>query len=102
MTTGNDIYTGYQLREIFGMRMGQSGFKPMELAWVCPVDKTHRLSWSEFNKHVYCHECEKDYFTLLCPKSNNPHTDIKIYQKELKKMAPLMNQWTLKMYRGFK
>jgi len=99
MSSGNDIYSGYQLQKLFGMRSGAALFTAMELGWVCPVDKTHNIGWSEFNQHLYCEECDKDYFTFLCKKAKNQHTTTAIYQQELKKFSKQLQYWTVEKYK---
>ena len=95
----NKFYTDKQLKKIFGMRLsGTALFDPLELGWVCPENRTHRITWSEFNKHIWCHNCEMDYFTFLCPKMMNPFTTPGIFQKETELMASEMAKWTLGSY----
>jgi hypothetical protein len=87
----NDFYSG----KPFGIAI----FDPMELGWVCPIDKSHRIDWSEFNCHVWCYECRKDYFTLLCPKQMNPFTTPKILKEETGKLQSEMDKWTMARYK---
>ena len=28
----------------------------------CPKGKAHKIDYSEFEKHIWCYKCEKDYF----------------------------------------
>ncbi len=57
----NDRYSDEQLRDGFGMRGGGAGlFAPQELGYRCPVGHAN-LTWSEFNEHIWCYKCEKDY-----------------------------------------
>jgi len=96
----NDFYSDKQLKKLFGTRpQGISIFDPMELGWVCPIDKSHRIDWSEFNYHVWCYECEKDYFTLLCPKEMNPFTTQRILMEETEKVQSEMDKWTVGKYK---
>jgi len=98
----NDFFIDEQLKEKFGMRPtnGMSLFLPIELGWVCPIDEHHETTWSEFVDHIWCYDCQKDYFTLLCPKIVNPFTSEEIVAKEMARMKPLMDQWTLEKYKN--
>ena len=58
--------TNEQLTKEYGKRdlpPGAVAFdQPQELGYICP--KGHGgdwLAWSEFNDHIWCYECEKDY-----------------------------------------
>lgn len=73
-------------------------FDAMELGWVCPKDKNHRITWSEFKDHVWCYQCKKDYFTLLCPKKMNPFTTEMILAKEIHNVKKIKKGWTLDRY----
>jgi len=97
----NDFYSDKQLKKLFGMRpSGIAIFEPMELGWVCPIKPEHEIGWSEFNKHIWCYQCKKDYFTLLCPKQMNPFTTKRILQKEIEQMAKEISKWTLEKYKN--
>jgi len=99
----NDFYNDKELKELFGLRpSGQPLFEPEELGWACPQDKKHRITWSEFEKHIWCTACDKDYFTLLCPKAMNPLTTKKILESEKAKMQPLIDRWNIEKYRRLK
>ena len=38
--------------------------QPFELGYRCP--KGHKnITWSEFNDHIWCYQCEKDYHYAL-------------------------------------
>ena len=52
-----------QLKKKFGMRaVGQSFDQPCELGYQCPKGHIGEdLSWSEFNEHIWCPRCKKDY-----------------------------------------
>jgi hypothetical protein len=57
----NDRYTDDELKEKFGMRGGGTAlFGPQELGYRCPNGHAD-LTWSEFNEHIWCYKCEKDY-----------------------------------------
>jgi len=55
--------TDEQLEKEYGRRpIGQPFDYPQELGYICP--KGHGgdyLTWSEFNDHIWCFNCEKDY-----------------------------------------
>ena len=95
----NNIYTDWELSDLFGKRPeGQPLFEPAELGWVCPINPSHEITWSEFSAHLWCYDCLMDYFTLLCPKQMNPFTTENILKEETVLMAPLMEFWTLEKY----
>jgi len=99
----NDFYSDNELEKMFGKRPeGTAIFQPMELGWVCPVDESHEITWSEFSSHIWCYDCQKDYFSLLCPKQMNLFTTKTILAKEIASMAPLMAEWTLDKYKTLK
>src|SRR4030043_400158 len=100
----NDFYSDNDLGKIFGSRSTSASavFDAMELGWVCPIDAIHEITWSEFQQHIWCYECRKDYFTLLCPKQMNPFTTSIILKKETEQMAPEMAKWTLEKYKNYR
>jgi len=55
--------TDEQLEKEYGRRPeGQPFDGPQELGYICP--KGHGgdyLTWSEFNAHIWCYKCERDY-----------------------------------------
>lgn len=97
----NNFYSDVELEKLFGKRKtgGTPLFEPQELGWNCPINKKHLLTFSEFNEHLWCYNCEKDYFSLLCPKGMNSYTTLTILKEETKKMLPLMKKWSLKKYK---
>lgn len=96
----NDFYSDYELASIFGRRpIGTGLFEPIELGWVCPEDHTHETTWSEFNKHIWCYQCKKDYFTLICPKMLTTFTSEIILKKETEKLWPLIKEWNIEKYK---
>ena len=101
---GNDFYLDEELRELFGLRNDGKPcdvlFEPKELGWLCPVDEEHRITWSEFKQHIWCFDCAKDYFSLLCPKRMNPETVDFILKAETARISPLMQEWTIEKYRA--
>jgi hypothetical protein len=48
--------------EAYGKRPtdGMGLFEPQELGYRCPEGHAH-ITWSEFNEHIWCYECEKDF-----------------------------------------
>lgn len=96
----NDFYTDEQLEQLFGRRLEAIAiFEPMGLGWVCPFDPGHDITWSGFNMHIWCYECDKDYFTLLCPKQMKPFTATHILRRERELVLPEMKRWTIEWYR---
>ena len=99
----NNFYANKELEEIFGKRpKGVMLFDAMELGWACPISPKHEITYSEFNDHIWCYTCEKDFFSLLCPKQMNPFTTKAIFEKEKKEMAPEMAEWTTEKYVALK
>jgi hypothetical protein len=98
----NDFFTDEQLKEKFGMRPtdGIPLFSPIELGWICLIDEHHETTWSEYQSHLWCYDCQKDYFTLLCPKIVNPYASEKVVAEEMASLKPLMDQWTLEKYKN--
>lgn len=98
----NDFFTDDQLKEKFGMRPtgGTPLFAPIELGWVCPINDHHETEWSEFRDHLWCYDCEKDYFILICPKIVNPYASEEVVADEMASLKPLMDQWTLERYKA--
>lgn len=35
---------------------------PQRFEMRCPCGKGHKITYSEFEKHIWCYTCEKDYF----------------------------------------
>ena len=99
----NDFYSDQELKILFGMRPhATSLFEPMELGWVCPIDCHHKITWSEFVDHIWCYPCQRDYFTLLCPKQMNPFTTDEILEEEKRIVIDEMKKWTMKKYKELK
>jgi len=100
----NDFYSDKELELLFGKRETEIKdaiilFDAAELGWLCPVDPAHDITWSEFNEHIWCYDCQKDYFSLLCPKGMNPHTTQTIVKKETQKIQAEVKKWTLEKYK---
>jgi len=100
----NNIYTDIELERLFGRRSGGGTalFEPVELGWLCPIDETHEIAWSEFNSHIWCFNCSMDYFTLLCPKKyipGHPYMSRAVVEEETKIIEPLRKEWTLEKYK---
>ena len=101
----NDFYTDAELEELFGKREVVKGivlFDPIELGWVCPNDKHHMTTWSEFEGHIWCYACEMDWFTLLCNRIVNPFTTEKVVRRESNKLKEEVSKWTIERYKNFK
>ena len=98
----NKFYTDIELESLFGRRPtdGIPLFGAMELGWVCPIEHDHYIDWSEFKDHIWCYDCSKDFFTLLCPKRMNPYTTESILEEEIESVAALVAEWTLEKYKG--
>jgi len=41
------------------------GQSPIVYDIECPFCKDHRTTWSEFEKHIWCFDCEKDIYIYL-------------------------------------
>ena len=55
-------YTDKQLKKKYGMRFcnGIIVFFPQEYGYRCPKGHSN-ITWSEFNDHLWCYDCKKDY-----------------------------------------
>lgn len=31
----------------------------------CPLNKNHKIDWSEFEKHIWCYQCEMDIYLTV-------------------------------------
>jgi len=57
----NDKYTDMQLAMKYGRRREGTGIdEPTELGYRCSAGHSN-ITWSEFNQHIWCYVCEKDY-----------------------------------------
>lgn len=57
----NDRYSDKELKHIYGKRpKGTPLFAPQELGYRCPLGHAN-ITWSEFNEHIWCYVCEKDF-----------------------------------------
>jgi len=104
----NDFFQDKQLEQIFGKRPTAGAialFEPIELGWVCPVcpeKKNYNITWSEFVDHIWCYNCQKDFFTLLCPKKMNPYTTERVLEYERQSVCEKMEFWTIEKYKNLK
>lgn len=39
--------------------------KPITYEIICPICKSHNITWSEYEKHIWCYDCEKDVLITL-------------------------------------
>lgn len=61
MIVANDRYTDEKLLAEYGVRpQGNGLFSPKEMGYRCPKGHSN-IDWSEFNEHIWCYECKKDY-----------------------------------------
>ena len=96
----NDFYTDIELEALFGKRVeGIPLFDAFELGWACPKNSKHRITYSEFRDHIWCYDCKKDFFSLLCKKQMNPFTTENILKEEIELLKAEMATWTLQKYR---
>jgi len=59
--------TEFHLARTFGARQGDMAvFEADELGYRCPLGH-ERVTWSEFNEHIWCYTCGLDILTHKCP-----------------------------------
>jgi hypothetical protein len=66
---------------------GNALFEPSELGYLCP--KKHRasnISWSEFQEHVWCCKCEKDYKSKDCLLQRPDYWTVEEWDRFIKAM----------------
>lgn len=60
----NDKYSDEELKKKYGLRnLGKAAiplFEPQELGYRCPEGHAN-ITWSEFNEHIWCYVCKKDF-----------------------------------------
>ncbi len=58
-----------ELAKQFGRRsQGQPLFEPCEWGYRCPNGhRGQHTTWSEFNKHIWCHKCNLEFPSETCP-----------------------------------
>lgn len=39
---------------------------PDELGYACPHNSKHLINWSEYEAHIWCYDCQKDYPSCFC------------------------------------
>lgn len=62
----NNKFSDKRLEVMFGTRSeGTPILAPQELGYRCPKGHSH-LAFSEFNEHIWCWICKKDYFYADC------------------------------------
>lgn len=62
----NNKFSDEELEVKFGRRSkGTPILEPQELGYRCPLGHAN-LAFSEFNEHIWCYVCKKDYFYADC------------------------------------
>lgn len=79
--------TDKQLEKIYGKRKaGQPLSEPCELGYRCP--RNHRgenITWSEFNRHIWCYKCHLDYLSDICPMQRPSWMSKEDFEKDIAK-----------------
>lgn len=39
---------------------------PEELGYACPYNPKHSITWSEYQAHIWCYDCKRDYPSCFC------------------------------------
>lgn len=87
-------YSDQELERRYSRRpaVGIPLFEPYEFGYHCPCGHTH-LTWSEFQDHLWCYTCEKDYHyaedCYLVRPERMPDTAWEQFLKSLRKRPPI-------------
>lgn len=58
---------------------------PDEEWFACPFNSKHTIAWSEYEAHIWCYDCQKDYPSCFC--KDNFEESLDIFYKSIKKIT---------------